>query len=391
MAKTAAKSKQHESNSQMVWVVSRFAKRYEYRDDKGKKGSLQYTRAYVSASSDVESRHFMDQLEELKEKRNWRTLEGTLNELIRRAANDVYEFRGFLLHQHRPADINRIARWLKTDEKTCRQELEALQSVELIEFVPWAEITAENFPPPPEISAGAEKNQGKPGQTKRETKANSGKGKPERKKETGNQSKPVPEKDSKISQDGHIASGSSNQNRGETRDPTEKQPDRQLEGSSSIKQDEDKPVPVNPTLPEAMGDKDQVTGKSPPGSAYGDLAGIMDKVYEPQCREFGLEIFRSIFKRLPVTADNADAKHVAEDNSELGSFASAWAMAQNAKLKLSVLQVLWERSIQEATSLGNNRSRKPNMRNPRAIWWKVFKGLLRTAKTGDLRLKKGFG
>ena len=63
MAKTA------ERNEQMCWCISRFALRYEYRDDKDKKGVLQYTRQYVAAGADPESRHFMDQLDELKEKK----------------------------------------------------------------------------------------------------------------------------------------------------------------------------------------------------------------------------------------------------------------------------------------------------------------------------------
>ena len=119
-----------------VWYIARFKERYEYRDDKHKQGSLEYTKSFVNANRDPESRHFIDQIEELKEKETWLRLEGIFNELMRRAADDTYQYRGYLLHQHKPADAARIAVWLRCDVKICQRDLADLESVGLIEQVP---------------------------------------------------------------------------------------------------------------------------------------------------------------------------------------------------------------------------------------------------------------
>jgi hypothetical protein len=385
--KTAAKKQNKSIPPEKVWCVSRFGERYEYRDDKGKKGTLQYTRAYVTAGADAESRHFMDQLEELKEKKNWRTLEGTLNELIRRAANDIYQYRsrGCLLHQHRPAGIDRIARWLKIDQKTCRQELAALQSVGLIELITLPEVTFENVLPPAEVPENPQKSAKIP-ETPAQTESESGK-KTKRKK-TG---KPVTREKSKISQAGQVPAGSTKTNQAQTRNPKEKQPDGQRKGITGTMQDETKPesLPVNPPIPEAMGDKGQTTGKSPPGSVNSSIAGAMDRLYEPSCSQFAGEIFHTIFRRQPIES-SVNTRQATEDLSELASFASAWAMAQNAKLNPATLTMLWNRAVFEANKLCVNRRRKPGTRNPRAVWWTIFKGLLRVARAGNLQSKKGF-
>lgn len=386
--KTTGKSKSKKTSSEMCWCITRFGDRYEYRNDGTTMGVLQYTKAFVAAGRDPESRHFLDQIDELKEKKNWRTLEGTLNELIRRSANDVYNYRGYLLHQHKPADIDRISRWLNTNAKACRQELAALQSVGLIELLPLAQVTFESENPAavksPEIPGNPGKSAEIP-ETPKQTE--SGNGNPFALKETG---KPVTRKKGKISQAGDAPTGSGKINQTQTRNPKAKQLDGQGEAIAGTIQGEAKPAePVNPPIPEALGDKGQATGKSPPDSVYNSVSAALDRLYEPLCSQFAMTIFHAIFKRQPIES-SVDAQRATEDLSELGSFASAWAMAQNAKLNPQTLTLLWDRSTFEATKLGVNRRRKPGTRNPRAVWWTVFKGLLRAAKAGTLRDKKGF-
>ena len=382
MAKTA------ERNEQMCWCISRFALRYEYRDDKDKKGVLQYTRQYVAAGADPESRHFMDQLDELKEKKNWLHLEGTLNELIRRAANDVYNFRGLLMHQHRPADISRIARWLRTDEKNAKKDLAALQDCGLIEYVPLDEKLGEkntsNPPPLPEIPENSGKGGKKPANRKTGTKSESEQKSNEFKK-TENKVKPIPDNSNKES----LGSLPDKQNNADTRDPNQ----RPLESNTSPQASEataEPDKPEHPTLSDALGDGSKAKASpSPPDSASDILekkaeelaVECLKRKYGESCYAFAAEVFKNIFNRLPVATDTAD-------NSEIGCFAMAWTQAENAGLGLPMSQILWDRSIQEAA----DQRKKKRARNQRAVWRTVFKGLLQGARAGNLELKnKDFG
>jgi hypothetical protein len=113
----------------------------------------------------------------------------------------------------------------------------------------------------------------------------------------------------------------------------------------------------------------------------------MDRLYEPSCSSFAVEIFRNIFKRLPLPDGTGTPDQRTKELSELTSFASAWAQAQNAKLKTSMLDVLWQRSVGEANKIGNNSRRKKCMHNPSAVWWRTFKGMLTSARAGELTLK----
>ena len=144
---------------QVVWYIARFKQRYEYRDDKSKKGGLQYTRAFVTAGPDIESRHFLDQLDDIKECKNWLEMTGALDELIRKAANDVLMYRGYLLHKRQPADTEIIARWLGVTKAKCQKILEGLEKFGFIVSVP--------FPDFPENSGNSQKNLEKP--TKKKT------------------------------------------------------------------------------------------------------------------------------------------------------------------------------------------------------------------------------
>jgi len=385
-----------------VWRIARFKERYEYRDDKDKKGVLQYTRDFVSAGADAESRHFIDQLAELKEHKNWRAHEGSFVELKRRSADDVYGFRGYLLHKHQPADTSRIARWLDCSEAECKETLDVLAEVGLIELVDVPDFTAKAKPGPaqdeqpagplaagnsaetPENSRGRRKNPAKRKETKSENEKNL------KEKRTGN---PKPEEQSKISQSGGLpqreAGSKTESNEPETRNPKEKQTAGQQAASAGKGQSDAEPAePVkNPTQSDAPGGESPATGDNPQDSAYRGLTEAMDRLYEPSCSSFAVEIFRNLFNRLPLPEGQGTREARTIELSELASFASAWARAQNAKLKPRMLLILWDRSVYEANKLGVNRRRKIKAHNLPAVWWSLFKKLLNTAREGELKLK----
>jgi hypothetical protein len=384
------------ANEQIVWRIARFKERCEYRDDQDKKGVLQYTKAFVAAGSDVESRHFMDQLDDLKEDfKHWRRLEGTLNELVRRSANDVCKFRGWLLHQHQPADVDRIARWLRCDAEECLSDLKDLTTAGFIESVPLTEYNrmmgitgaAAEFPEKP---ADSGKNLENPQPYKR--KRTTGAGKPvskEKETETETETKPQPaQKQSKDNAQANLndtegrinASGvnPANPNATEGNANTAEHSTQAAEPSSQPAKD--------PTIPDALGSGSLPQGGiRSPGSDYTRVEAELERIYDPECRVFGGEVFRAIFKREPLTEQTtADAKKIQNDNSEIASFKSAWSMAQNAKLKPSVMSALWNEAVAEADKLGNNRRRLVKMRKPAAVWWRIFKSLLGKAKAGEL-------
>jgi hypothetical protein len=376
-------------DEQKVWRIARFKERCEYRDDQDKKGVLQYTKAFVAAGSDVESRHFMDQLDDLKEEfKNWRQLEGTLNELIRRAANDVCTFRGWLLHQHRPADVARIARWLRCDEKECLNDLHDLETAGFIEQVPLAEFNKvmgiQDFSENPR-EPGKNPENPQPYKRKRTT----GAGKPVNEKETEKETKPQPAQNQNKGQTNLPGTESQINANGNT--PANPNAKESNAGQANVKgtaaESSVEPDPVkDPTIPDALGDGSRPqAGIRPPGSDYTGLAAKLDQLHDPECKVFGKEVFKAIFKREPFTEATTSDKHkIQEDNSEVGSFKSAWAMAQNAKLKLSALSALWDDAVAEAEKLGNNRRRKTKIRKLQAVWWRIFKSLLVKARAGEL-------
>jgi len=376
---------------QMVWRIARFKERCEYRDDQEKKGVLQYTKAFVAAGSDVESRHFMDQLDDLKEDyKNWRQLEGTLNELIRRSANDVCTFRGWLLHQHQPADVERIARWLRCDETEALADLKDLEKAGFIEQVPLANkiMGIREFP---ENSREPGKNLENPQPYKR--KRTTGAGKPvSKEKET--ETKPQPAQKQSKDQTNLPGTGSEINTSG-VQPANPKAKDSSASSEKSIEQADKssvEPAPAkDPTFSDALGDGNRPSaGIRPPGSVYTDLAARLDQFHDPECKVFAVEIFKGIFKREPFNEQTSgDRRKIQDDNSEIGSFKSAWSMAQNAKLKPLAMSDLWDAAVEEAEKLGNNRRRKTKIRKLQAVWWRIFKSLLVKAKTGELSDEHG--
>lgn len=383
------------ANEQMVFRIARFKERCEYRDDQDKKGVLQYTKAFVAAGSDVESRHFMDQLDDLKEEfpKKWRTLEGTLNELVRRSANDVHSFRGWLLHQHQPADVERIARWLRCDVDECRADLNDLMTAGFIEEIPLSEFNKSMGiqTQKPADSGNFQKNlenleNPQPYKRKRIT----GTGKPvSKEKETETETKPQPaQKQSKDNAQANLngTEGQTNANGVNPDNPNAMQGNANpAEHNAQAAEHTSEPA-KDPTLPDALGSGScSQGGIRSPGSDYTHLAGRMNALLNPQCETFALEVFRGIFKREPLNEQTCSKPETVQaDNSEIGSFKSAWTMALNAKLKLTALSVLWDTAIEEADKLGKNRRCKTKIRKLPAVWWRIFKSLLGKAKTGEL-------
>ena len=107
-------------------------------------------------------------------------------------------------------------------------------------------------------------------------------------------------------------------------------------------------------------------GRKPaaPAQSFGD--DKLDKLYDPECKEFAGEVFVKIFGRAPKAG-------VLEDHREMGSFASAWSRAQTAGLKPSRLTTLWEKSMKQADKTGRAR-RMGKVNSPGAVWTSVFNG-----------------
>lgn len=389
------------NNEQMVWRIARFKERCEYRDDQDKKGVLQYTKAFVAAGSDVESRHFMDQLDDLKEQfpKHWRSLEGSLNELVRRSANDVCTFRGWLLHQHQPADIERIARWFRCSVDECLSDLKDLEAAGFIVKVPLSEFNnAMGIPTEkPADSGNFQKNLENPENLQPyKRKRTTGTGKPvSKEKQTETKPKPQPaQKQSKDKAQANLpgSEGETNASGGEPVNPKANENNASTaETTEQAAKTSNEPV-TDPTIPDALGDGSSKQARlNPPGSDYTTTVSKLEKMYEPECNVFAHEIFRGLFRRDPFTeATTADAKRIQEDNSEIASFKSAWSSAQQAKPKFkpTVLSELWDCSVAEADKLGKACLRKTKIKNPRAVWWRIFKSLYAKAKANDLSSKQ---
>jgi hypothetical protein len=399
MVNTLAKKTQEESEpANKVWRIARFKERYEYRDDKDKKGVLQYTRDFVSAGADAESRHFIDQLAELKEFPNWRTHEGSFVELKRRSADDVYGYRGYLLHKHQPADTSRIARWLGCSVGECQETLNILAEVGLIELVDVPDFTASarpthspaeqpSVPLPGEIPENPQKSAENP--AKRKT-TESGNEKQTKTKKTGN---PKPENKatkSKISPDSQDAAGGKEQTtEPETRNPNANELKGQpggTEGSTQTEhQPEPVPVPDDPTFPDDPAGGSLQQGQSPQDVANRRLESTV--AIQRATEEFGIKVFTALFHRPPDMSGLSTQSN--SDKSEVGCFATAMEQARN--LTPQMLCNLHDRSMAEAVALGNKQGRRSKAHNPAAVWRSLFGKFLPAARAGELHAKSGSG
>ena len=323
------------TKTKLVWCIARFKQRYEYRDDRDKKGSLTYCRLYVSVGKDPESRHFMDQLEELKAKPNWRLLEAGFNELIRRAANDAEEFRGYLLHQRQPADASRIAVWLKTDRASCIKELAALEQIKLIERVPLPEFSG-GFPEIPGKTKKKPAKRKRKKKIKRKSKTENRKGTKRKKKK-----KASAKADVEISQRPKLSTTQkSSTTPKRSKRPNCSTPSETAEGCTA-KMAQNPPHSLRELTPEQR----------------------FNFIYDSTGREFATAIFLSL--GLPYSPDSVKGRQ------NLGCFKQSWSNALKARLDEIMLVELWDRSVKSAVKIHNLRNRTTRSywsKGPEAVW-----------------------
>ncbi len=141
-------------------------------------------------------------------------------------------------------------------------------------------------------------------------------------------------------------------------------------------------IPDEPDPPR-KGTKGTDKSKKPEADGAGGIAAEgdapaasldLDKIYDPECREFAGEVFVKIFGR-------AAKAGVRADHREVGAFANAWCRAQTAGLKPSQLQALWDKSIKEAEKTGR-ANRRGRAKKPGAVWMKIFNGRLAGMENG---------
>lgn len=308
-----------QSRMTKVYHISRFRERYELPDDVrlDRRGPLIYTKDFVGGGNDDESCAHWRQLMALRSKNNWLALRGAFSELKNIAGNMSKEYRGYLLDSNfEPASVREIGRWLRVSEKKCREIIEELKDVGLIEFV-----ASPKFNGSPEKSSRARA----------------------RPRKSGKRRSPLKRK-TKIKVNG--------------KGNTKKKVKKRLSKDKQQKRPTPTTQPIKPQIPQKGGRVVQFTAPSELKNTelLGDIAKGMLHKYSAEAKRFALDIYSAL--ELPWDPTSEMGRR------ELGCFASLWQQSGMA-------EDLRDRAVSEAKKIGKRRQNKKRG----AVWCHVFKKL----------------
>lgn len=332
------KNKKGFARAKKVWHITDFRSLFELPDDLRKKrpGPLTFTKSPVTltAGSKAPDIKHWERLQQLKSRPERHLLRSVFEDLKCWAGLKTIKDRGYLITtEGQPASYEYIAAQLKMEVAEIKKAMTLLEGIGLLERLM--------------VKSGKSDSAGQ-GQTEADSSGHSR----TKTDSAGRKRKPL-KKGSKTNGNGK---GNSKGNK------------KRLSKDKPKAREVPKPTtqPIKPQDFARGGTSEPFASPSELKNTQlvGDLAKNMLHKYNPQAKQFALEIYQAL--ELPWDPMSETGRR------ELGCFAAVWHKAWVSKANFEVIEELRARAIGEAQKIGKRRMNKKRG----AVWCHVFKNLL---------------
>jgi len=367
-----------------AYHIFRFTERFEIRDPDGhfRKKPLLFTRDFVGSGNDDESIHYAQQISLAEHSPNYHILRSVFYKLKNIAAQKSKHYRGYILEGFKPATKNVIAHWVGLNAEKCKEILDELLQIGLLEYIPSPdyepikdEITPEKKTRKKKKSGGTGRSRKKSGGTGRSRKKSGETGRDrnsfqERVKynENGKYKNKEKKKNNKKETPVKPALSEPEKTKGKAKSKTKPLHQKVKDNIRKMREQRKALAPDNPREPDAGEAKQStITGSLP--SSFNSKKGIHR--YSDQAKEFGNQVFITLNLHHVYPLPYSKEAH-----SELGCFAAAWEEALSSGLSAEVLDGLWIKSIDSARV----KAKQKNIINRGACWRSEFNKRLAARK-----------